>query len=234
MGWLLTVLATLMVAAPATDACLECHRDPTFRVTHPELFNYHAEFAASLHGVAGLSCADCHGGDREAAEAEAAHADMHRPRAVAGGADTCGRCHAEQRDAFVASDHFTAAANEDPVPDCATCHGRMDMDFIFVKQVRESCAGCHDGRYGHGSQAPARAEAMLTRTSVIKGYRSYVDAYLKDRKRAEKLEERYRELTVRWHRFDLDAIDDDSQELLGEYRRAKQQALKDRDARRGR
>ena len=86
------------------------------------------------------------------------------------------------------------------------------------------------GRYGHGGQAPARAEALLTRTSVIKGYRSYVDAHLADRDRADDLEARYHDLTVRWHRFDLEAIEDDSQELLGEYRRAKKQALKDRDA----
>jgi hypothetical protein len=134
----------------------------------------------------------------------------------------------------VASDHFAAAAGEDPVPDCGTCHGGMDMDFIFVTRVRETCAGCHDGRYGHGSQAPARAEALLTRTSVIKGYRSYIQAHLADRGRAAKLEERYRELTVLWHRFDLDAIDDHSRDLLGVYRQAKQQALEDREARRDR
>lgn len=234
MGWMLTVLATLLVASPAAGNCLECHRDPAFRVTHPELFNYHAEFAASMHGVAGLGCADCHGGDPAATDSGTAHAAMLQPRSAAGGPDTCGRCHADQRDAFVASDHFSAAASGDPVPDCATCHGSMDMDFIFVTRVRETCAGCHDGRYGHGSGAPARAEALLTRTSVIKGYRSYVDAHLEDRERARKLEEKYHALTVRWHRFDLDAVEDDSQELLGEYRRAKKQALEDREESRNR
>ena len=224
---LLTVLAALLAAAPATENCLDCHGDPAFRVTHPKLFNYYREFAASLHGVAGLGCADCHGGDPAAEDPAAAHADLGE---ASGRAETCGRCHPDQRDAFTGSGHFEAAATEDPAPDCATCHGGMEMDFIFVTRVRETCAGCHDGRYGHGGQAPARAEALLTRTSVIKGYRSYVDAHLADRDRADDLEARYHDLTVRWHRFDLEAIEDDSQELLGEYRRAKKQALKDRDA----
>jgi hypothetical protein len=230
MGWTLTILTALLAAAPAAENCLDCHADPAFRVTHPKLFNYYREFAASLHGVAGLGCADCHGGDPAAEDAAEAHANLDGAPGDAGSPGTCGRCHPDQRDAFTASGHFAAAAAEDVPPDCATCHGGMEMDFIFVTRVRETCAGCHDGRYGHGGQAPARVEALLTRTSVIKGYRSYVDAYLADRQRAEELEARYHELTVRWHRFDLDAIEDDSHDLLGEYRRAKKQALKDRDA----
>ena len=101
---------------------------------------------------------------------------------------------------------------------------------LFVTRVCETCARCHDSHDIEGVETPGRAEALLTRTSVIKGYRCYVDAHLADRSRADKLAARYHDLTVRWHQFDLQAIEDVSAGLLGEYRLAKKQALKDRDA----
>ena len=60
MRALVIVLAPLwLLAQSAKDTCVECHAAMDGEIQKPALL-----FKGDVHTAAGLSCADCHGGDR--------------------------------------------------------------------------------------------------------------------------------------------------------------------------
>ena len=87
---------------------------------------------------------------------------------------------------------------------------------------------CHNQESDIFPEVPNQADYVLNKINIIKGYRNYVDTYAQDRKLVAELNRSYEELTAKWHRFDLDDVEADTKELLGAYRKAKGQALKDR------
>ena len=224
------LLACLLAAASASlaDECLDCHKDPAFKVQQPKLFNYFVDFDNSIHGVAGLSCVDCHGGNPKTTNLDKAHTDVLAPVKFDQIPVTCGQCHVEQRDAFVTSDHYKILEQDGTAPNCATCHGAMDMDFIFVTRVKSTCLFCHNEESGVLPQVPGKADYVLNKINVIKGYRSFVNTHAKDRELVAELNASYDALTAKWHNFDLEDVETDTKALLGAYRKAKAQAVKDR------
>ncbi len=224
------IFALVLAAASASfgDECIDCHQDPTFKVQYPKLYNYFVDFDNSIHGVAGLSCVDCHGGDPGTRDMEKAHDNVLAPVKFDQIPVTCGQCHVEQRDAFVTSDHFRILEQDGTAPNCATCHGAMEVDFIFVTRVKSTCLFCHNQESGVLPEVPAQADYVLNKINIIKGYRSFVNTHAKDRELVAELNESYDKLTAKWHRFDLADVEADAKELLGAYRKAKGQALKDR------
>lgn len=224
----LVVLSIILPLAASADECIDCHKDPAFKVTQPKLYAYFENFDTSVHGVAGLSCVDCHGGDPETRVVEEAHDNVLAPVKFDMIPFTCGECHVDQRDAFVTSDHYRILESDGTAPNCATCHGAMDMDFIFVTRVKSTCMFCHNQESGILPEVPGKADYVLNKINVIKGYRSYVNTHAKDRGMVAQLEASYDELTAKWHRFDLTEVEQDTKVLLGEYRKAKAQAVKDR------
>jgi len=221
-------MVLLMAGGTLADTCLECHKDPDYRVKNLKLYNYYQEFESSVHGVAGLDCIDCHGGDPQATDSADIHKGVLEPVRFDRIPDTCGRCHGPQREAFVTSEHYQILEGDGTAPNCATCHGSMEMDFIFVTRVKSTCLYCHNAESGIAPEVPTQADYVLNKINVMKGYRSFVNTHAKDRDLVAALNIQYDELTAKWHRFDLDAIEKDTQALLGEYRKAKGQALKDR------
>lgn len=232
--WLLPffIFALVLTAASASfgDECIDCHKDPAFKVKHPSLYNYYVDFDNSVHGVEGLSCVDCHGGDPNTKDMEKAHDNVLAPVKFDQIPITCGQCHIDQRDAFVTSNHYKILETDGTAPNCATCHGAMEMDFIFVTRVKSTCLFCHNHDSGILPEVPGQADYVLNKINIIKGYRSFVDTHAKDRELVAKLNIDYENLTAKWHRFDLTDVEIDTKELLGEYRKAKGQALKDRKA----
>lgn len=220
------VLSTSVTAG--ADECLDCHKDPAFKVQQPKLFTYFENFDTSVHGVEGLSCVDCHGGDPETKDLDKAHDNVLAPVKFDKIPFTCGGCHVDQRDAFVTSDHYRILESDGTAPNCATCHGAMEMDFIFVTRVKSTCMFCHNEESGVLPDVPGKADYVLNKINVIKGYRSYVNTHAKDRELVAQLEASYNDLTAKWHRFDLEQVEEDTKVLLGEYRKAKSQAVKDR------
>jgi hypothetical protein len=104
----------------------------------------------------------------------------------------------------------------------------MEMDVIFVTRVKSTCAFCHNLESGVLPDVPDRADYVLNKINIMKGYRGFVDTHAKDRVQVKALDESYLDLIARWHRFDLDNVETDAKALLGEYRQAKAQAMKDR------
>jgi hypothetical protein len=222
------VLALAAATASFGDECMDCHKDPAFKVQNPKLFNYYVEYETSVHGAAGLSCVDCHGGDPRTQDLKKAHCDVLKPVKFDQIPVTCGQCHTDQRDAFVTSNHYRLLEKDGTAPNCATCHGAMEMDFIFVTRVKSTCLFCHNEASGILPEVPGKADYILNKINIIKGYRSFVNTHGKDKELSVELDKGYDRLTASWHRFDLASAEKDTEKLLGAYRKAKAQAVKDR------
>jgi hypothetical protein len=126
-------------AAPAAvDNCYACHAE----TETPE----GVKFKADVHYRAGVSCADCHGGDRTADDQDAA---MNRAKGFRGKirkADipvVCGRCHGGKADPFQKQFHLTNVADSlsagvhgealrvnENGPQCVSCHGVHDIAAV--------------------------------------------------------------------------------------------------------
>ena len=228
LGLVMIAMTLLLAGTALADACLECHKDPDLRVKNPKLYNYYQEFESSVHGVAGLDCIDCHGGDIEASDSEGVHTGVLERVRFDQIPETCGACHGPQREAFVTSEHYQILEGDGTAPNCATCHGSMEMDFIFVTRVKSTCLFCHNAASGIAPEVPTQADYVLNNINVMKGYRSFVNTYAKDRELVAALNIRYDVMTAKWHRFDLEEIEIETTVLLGDYRKAKGQALKDK------
>ncbi len=147
------LLALGMGASAATGAvdtsCVRCHGDPDL-FEGDDLAVVH-DVETSVHGAAGLSCHDCHGGNPDVAVAEDADAAMDPgfapnpyvgPPARADVPSFCGRCHSDpaymkrfrpdfrvdQEAEYRTSHHGVAlAAGDTRVATCVSCHGTHDI-----------------------------------------------------------------------------------------------------------
>ncbi len=55
------------------ESCITCHGNPDFLVTDKKLHDYFQQWESSIHMQEGVTCSDCHGGNPEADEKDAAH-----------------------------------------------------------------------------------------------------------------------------------------------------------------
>ena len=93
--FMLTIL-TMVSGAGTTlaDSCLECHRSSVFKVKNKLLYDYYVVYETSVHGLAGLSCVDCHGGDADARnDKDAAHEGITAKERATRAETACARCH---------------------------------------------------------------------------------------------------------------------------------------------
>jgi hypothetical protein len=153
-GWRALAACCLLLAGravsaaqpPAPSSCLSCHGNP-------DVFDQDSRtrvveaFASDVHGAAGLSCQDCHGGNPDPALADdmdramASDDPQHPYRGVPERAAIpafCGRCHSDpaymrrfnpelrvdQEREYGSSHHGQGLARGDlGVATCADCHG---------------------------------------------------------------------------------------------------------------
>jgi len=213
-------------ALAVEDECENCHSSAALRVQNKKLYDYYQNYLNSMHGLAGLSCADCHGGDSTTQDFEIAHAGVmdrvrfdHIP-------ETCGECHDEQMENFVQSDHYQILMDKGTAPNCVTCHGSMDMDFFFTSLVRTTCQFCHNQQSGTAPDVPDRAEYILNKINIIKGYRGLVRKYADDPQLVREIDDSYRRLTGHWHLFDFEQVETETEYLFDLLRREKAKAIK--------
>lgn len=228
--FLVTLAVVLLAGQVLADECHECHKSREFKVTHPLLYNYNQDFEMSIHGVAELACTDCHGGKTGTTNMDKAHRDVLEPVRYDNIPDTCGACHESQHDAFVTSNHHSLLKEDGSAPNCVTCHGAMDMDFIFASRVKNTCQFCHNYETGILPGVPDQADFIIGKINIIKGYKGYVELHAQDRELVAALATAYNDLTAKWHRFELTEVEKETKALLGSYRQAKAQAVKDRKA----
>jgi hypothetical protein len=164
--WLLLVVLAFR-AAPALavsqpDGCVTCHAALEGALAEPVTGMRH-----DVHATAGLSCADCHGGDPAKASLDAMdEARGFRGAPPRGGIPAlCGRCHADvvymrERNPALPTDQLALyatsvhgqrlAAGDTAVATCVDCHGVHGIlsvanvaSPVHPTNVARTCARCH-------------------------------------------------------------------------------------------
>jgi Cytochrome c3 len=151
-------------AQKATIGCVECHLaldDAT--ITPPA-----KAFGDDVHAHAGLTCADCHGGDPKADDQDVAHDPKKGFRGKPAPRDIpslCGTCHADaavmkrfnpslrvdQLSEYRTSAHGKKLLQGDPtVATCASCHGahgilpvKDSRSPVYPTHIAQTCNRCH-------------------------------------------------------------------------------------------
>ena len=188
--WTVPVLAgaALTAAASAQDPCIDCHAAQEL----DEAAQVHLrQFRDSAHASAGVSCADCHGGNPSTFVELRAHKGVlnsaHRdspthhwnlPR-------TCGRCHDAEYAALQQSAHYALLERQvHAAPTCTTCHGSLAAQSLGVEGgLQARCNRCHGPDADHeevgipgeaGQEALARGGRNLARLRTLGQQRAEV------------------------------------------------------------
>jgi len=188
------VLPTYVVGqrddAPPTrsgsDQCVSCHAKLPGDDAKPVAGMRH-----DIHAQKGLSCADCHGGDPAAKEAEAS---MDPAKGFVGSPsdqevpDFCGRCHSDatymkrfnpalrvdQQAEYATSVHGQRLlAGDTKVANCISCHGthgivsvKDSRSPVYPLNVAATCGKCHSDQERMGSYGIPTTQAQHYALSV--------------------------------------------------------------------
>lgn len=145
-----------------TNTCATCHAaidDTQHAITD--------KWQASVHGQAGIACADCHGGDPRSDQVTVAMSPANGFRGVPDRLATvgvCGTCHADvdrMRQYQIPTDQYAKyrtsvhgerllTANDTRVAICTDCHGVHDIKKasdptakVYPLNIPALCASCH-------------------------------------------------------------------------------------------
>ena len=161
MAW---VFALLSSAYAGADTCVSCHR----ALDEEELKTPVAGMAVDIHARRGLSCADCHGGDPNSEDMDAAM-DAEKGYVGAPAQDEipgfCGKCHqnpayirkfdpglrVDQVELYWTSVHGQKLREGDEkVATCTDCHGHHGIlsvsdprSQVYPIRIPETCGRCH-------------------------------------------------------------------------------------------
>lgn len=159
--------ALLLASLPAearqtTDECAACH----VRLEDVRLAGPAVAAENDVHGMAGLACTACHGGDAAAAREAVAHQGMLVAPSRGRIPDLCGRCHSnlvfmrrynpdirvDQVDAYRTSRHGQLLFREgdESVATCVDCHSshailppEEESSTVYPANIPELCGSCH-------------------------------------------------------------------------------------------
>ena len=218
--------ATAVADAPPDDTCVECHKAPSYRVENKKLYDYYQRYQSSVHGLLGVACADCHGGDPESHDADIAHVGVMEKVNYRNIPATCGDCHETQWQSFRESKHYELLKGKGGAPNCVTCHGSMDVDIYFASIVKNTCVACHNLETKNGPEIPAEAEHILSQINLVKGYKGFVTKYSDDAEVMREIGESYERVTHYWHEFDLHQVGVETEHLMRVLREEKTKAIK--------
>ena len=221
------ILILLLPLSVLANNCVECHKDPIFRIQNPKLFRYYNDWKSSTHHRAGVTCSDCHGGNTEAKTQKQAHNGGFIPSDLLSKVNyknlpkTCGRCHQDNYKNFVESLHYKALINDERAPHCATCHGSINSKAYFTSIIDSTCSNCHGTGNPNMPQILEDSERILSRMNIIKGYLGWTELYYHNQGRSDEakdLKYRFAKLSNKWHRFKSNSCDEDSAKLLADLR----------------
>lgn len=229
----------LVTTAAVADSCVECHKNPEFRVTNKKLFDYYQDWSRSVHQQEGVTCVDCHGGDATAEKADQAHRGRGGKHVAAGVEfaeipKTCGRCHADIEKEYEESRHYEQLLEGRALergPNCVTCHGSLNSVVVNTASVTQVCSQCHNAETANNPEIPRQAERLLGKIVAIHRFHRYVStkgdeaqlAYLR-----VDVNPRIEKLAVSWHGLDLDEIQKLSYGLLDDLHRERDKVRKNK------
>lgn len=187
MKALLFLLApALLLAQPAKDTCVECHAAMDGPIQRPALL-----IKDDVHTANGLSCADCHGGDRTSDDPSVA---MSKAKGFTGKPSRteipqfCAKCHSnpdymrrfrpqqrvDQLDLYKTSVHGKLLARGDQnVATCVDCHSVHDIRAVkdatspvYPLRIPDTCGRCHADAKKMAQYGIPTDQLALYRTSV--------------------------------------------------------------------
>jgi len=138
--WFILTIVGAAGSAQAVDQCVACHA----KLERAELRAPVASAAADVHGKAGVTCRQCHGGDATATKGNQAHGEgfVASPRGEVA-AEVCGGCHQPERVSWEKSPHARAEQQEGKA-NCVTCHGSHEVRPASSALIAEPlCSSCH-------------------------------------------------------------------------------------------
>ena len=224
---LLTAVAVLLALGSTAQGawegnqCVVCHEAERLPISLGHSFE---EWHASAHARGGIGCEKCHGGDANAADAAVAHRgvlpasdaqSLVSPKHIAA---TCGGCHATEGQAYATTVHAHQVEESGHGATCVTCHGAMATNLPTPTELSARCAVCH--------KKPTQVQAALAvlTTAKIRLYRMHrrlevasgVDAQWHDQaqRRLRELENKYRDIQLKWHTFAMAGVIRDSGEVI--------------------
>jgi len=218
---LIVALAPSAPAAWEDNHCVTCHDSERLPISLGHSFE---EWRASKHASAGVGCEKCHGGDPTVSDAKTAHQGV-LPASETGSLvspkrlpQTCGACHTKELQAYAGTVHARQVAQHGRGATCLTCHGSMATSLPSPTELSTRCGACH--------KKPVQAQAALAvmATARIRLYRT--NRTLETAKAADPawqadamrrfhdLERTYRDVQLKWHTFDMDAVLRDAGALL--------------------
>jgi cytochrome b subunit of formate dehydrogenase len=164
------LLLAMPAAAGAAEECFSCH-DSADNVGEARLVVDATAWENTVHGAAGISCADCHAG----------HDDY--PHTAGDPRAACATCHSDESAALAESVHGKGKNPGERRPDCTTCHGPVHglvpvddpASPVNPRRLPETCGGCHsDPKLGEASgvklvQPIAAYAASVHARGVAKG-----------------------------------------------------------------
>lgn len=227
-GWRragVAVVAALALSGAAgaaeTNQCVDCHEIEQQPISLGHSF---AEWRASGHARAGVTCEKCHGGDPAAKTAAKAHegvlAAAEKDSLVnpARLPSTCGGCHPTERNAFDKTVHATNLAREGRGATCSTCHGAMATSLPSPHELSTRCAVCHDRPLEVQAAlvvlASTKRQLRRTLRTVEATRTSNPDWYARAMERFHGFERVFREIGIEWHTFDTRKVLQDSRDVL--------------------
>jgi nitrate/TMAO reductase-like tetraheme cytochrome c subunit len=213
-------------AAEVQDSCVDCHSDRDFLVTNKKLYTYFQEWQQSIHKQEEIACSDCHGGNPKLSDKEGAHgadiAESNQKSAVnfRNIPETCGECHDDFLQAYRQSPHFEhliAEKQEEQGPNCVTCHGSINSTVLNVNTVQEACERCHNDESENHPEIPETAKTVLNKFLSIHRFYRYITVKgdpSESKEFFQNIGDRVYKLSVNWHAFDLDAVEESTGALL--------------------
>ena len=179
----------------------------------------------SVHEKHGVTCDKCHGGDPRAHGQNEAHAGVFRSGDTRSMVyfknipSTCGKCHGAEFYKFTQSLHYKSLESEGKGPECVTCHGSMVTSILTPDTIAAVCERCHNARMGIFPFVPQKAKAVML---LLRESSALLDASEKlyhpvdSTERGKALHEARSSLhsaVLDWHKFDLDTIISELQNL---------------------
>jgi hypothetical protein len=121
--------------------CVRCHLTAGRELTAPV-----QDFARSVHDLQGMTCSDCHGGNREkdsqAHEEEFGFIGTKLSAHMAG----CAECHSDQAEQVKSGPHYWDFSKKINLayPVCIDCHGHHDVEKPPAEfALKTVCSECH-------------------------------------------------------------------------------------------
>ncbi|MBW2289946.1 MAG: cytochrome c3 family protein [Deltaproteobacteria bacterium] len=198
-------------------------------VTNKKLYDYFLRWGDSIHMQEGVSCHDCHGGSPGISDKKGAHdGSLGGDEATSAVnfrniPDTCGECHDDIFEGFRKSEHFEQVSSEEneeqQAPTCVTCHGAINVAAPDVTTVEEICQQCHNEDSDNQPENPRKARALLNRLLSIHRYYRYITVRgdpVEMKPFFARIDAQISDLTVTWHSFDLETIEEKTETVLNE------------------